>query len=436
MDNENIIAAEETHDAESADEQLKVLIVAPHASAKFGGESILPLHYFQRLPNSGVEVWMVLHERTKAELTELCPERMDHIHFVPDRGIHKLLFWCSKQVPHRIGFFTFGFLLGLITQYSQRKVVKSLIDTLSIDVVHEPIRVSPKTPSMMCGFGVPVVIGPMNGGMKFPAAFTEFQSKFEKVFTQVGRFSANLFNCLIPGKRYAETLVVANQRTREALPSTRCKNIVELVENGVDFDVFNSEAHEGRQAATIRLVFLGRLVDWKAVDLLLHAIRRSLHLSFELHLLGDGPDRAKLERLSKELGISDRVIFHGFKPQSECAGFLKECHCLVLPSLYECGGAVVLEAMAMGLPVIATDWGGPTDYLDEHCGILVDPEGGREPFVENLVQAIDVMVTDPERRQEMGKNGYRKVREEFDWNIKVEKMVGLYHEAIQNYKKT
>ncbi len=71
------------------------------------------------------------------------------------------------------------------------------------------------------------------------------------------------------------------------------------------------------------------------------------------------------------------IQFAGWLSQSDCKVRLNAADCLVLPSLFECGGAVVLEAMALGKPVIATAWGGPLDYLDADCGILVQPRLAR-----------------------------------------------------------
>jgi glycosyltransferase involved in cell wall biosynthesis len=122
--------------------------------------------------------------------------------------------------------------------------------------------------------------------------------------------------------------------------------------------------------------------------MLLEATRKVLHArDIELHIVGDGAMRAKLEALAETLELKEHVIFHGFVSQEECARFLMDCDVLVLPSLYECGGAVVLEAMAMGLPVIATKWGGPADYLDETSGILVEPIS-RERFILILTGAM------------------------------------------------
>jgi len=93
----------------------------------------------------------------------------------------------------------------------------------------------------------------------------------------------------------------------------------------------------------------------------------------ELEIISECPIRATWQQIAETLGIANRVFFSGFQDQKECARRLASAVALVLPSIYECGGAVVLEAMATGTPVIATKWGGPADYLDETSGILIDP---------------------------------------------------------------
>jgi glycosyltransferase involved in cell wall biosynthesis len=102
---------------------------------------------------------------------------------------------------------------------------------------------------------------------------------------------------------------------------------------------------------------------------------------------------------------------------------------LVLPSLMECGGAVVLEAMAMGLPVIATAWGGPVDYIDDTCGILVEP-GSRQAFVDNFAHALEQLARSPQARVEMGRAARARVVEHFDWEVKVDRVLALYRSVV------
>jgi glycosyltransferase involved in cell wall biosynthesis len=413
--------------------QMKVVVVATNASTRFGGESILPWHYFRLLRQRGIEAWLVAHERTRNELTALLPNEVDRMRFVPDRMGQRLLNWMSKPLPSRVTDITLGWGIGICTSWMQRKIVRDLVAEHGVDVVHEPIPVSPKQPSLMCGVGAPVVIGPMNGGMTYPPAFAKSQGSLERFLMWTGRLASNALNAVLRGKREAAVLLVANERTRRALPRGIRGEVVELSENGVDLGVFRRpEGSTSRSAAARpRFAFVGRLIEWKGVDMLLRATAKALpRQDLELHIIGDGAILPQLKSLAAELRLEDHVVFHGFVPQDQCAPLLAEFDALVLPSLYECGGAVVLEAMAIGLPVIATKWGGPVDYMDENTGILIEPTGP-ESFINNIAEAMIRLAQSPELRTQLGQAARTRVVAEFDWERKIDVMLEVYARAAQ-----
>jgi glycosyltransferase involved in cell wall biosynthesis len=420
-------------------QNIRVLIAAEHASARFGGEAFLPLHYFRVLRDRGIEAFLISHERVKAELREAFPEHEQHrFHFVTDNAAHRFLWRIGKAVPARVSTVTSGAVSHLVTQLEQRRLVRRLVRELRIDVVHEPIPVSPKQPSALFDVGAPVVIGPMNGAMDFPPGFRYMESRFERLTVRAARGLSSVLNRAIPGKRQAAILVVANERTRLALPaSVRHVKIAELVENGVDLSRFRPRVHDSTGTTDaisrpVRFVFVGRLVDWKAVDLLLAAFARAKpRMSATLEIFGDGPERPRLQTLAGELELGADVIWHAFVPQQELALRVRDCDVLVLPSLYECGGAVVLEAMAAGLCVIATRWGGPADYLDPSCAILIDPTD-RDSFIRGLADSMVKLATDPALRTRLAAAALDKVTSQYDWERKVDRMLELYEGAIED----
>lgn len=409
-----------------------VIVVAEHASAEFGGEAILPLHYFRLLRERGVDALLVVHERTREELERLLPKDGDRIFYVEDMLLQKLLWAASQRMPKRIADFSLGFVMHLLTQRHQRRMVKRLVKQRGVDVVHEPSPVSPKLPSMMFGVGAPVLIGPLNGGMEYPPGFEKLQSRTERLFMRGARRASHLVHRAIPGKRQAARILVANARTKGALPKGASNDVEILVENGVDLGLFDAPERPPRQEdAPCRFVYLGRLVDWKAIDILLEAFARaSKRADIALDVIGDGDEREALEAQARRLGVSDKVVFHGFVPQKECPALLAGADALVLTSLYECGGAVVLEAMAMGLPAIAPSWGGPADYLDDDTGRLIDPRGGREVYRQRVEDALVELAKDPALRETMGKNGVLKVREQFDWQRKIDAILQHYDDVV------
>ena len=153
---------------------------------------------------------------------------------------------CGRFIPARVNDFTFGLLSHLYTQVLQRRIVRRLVSEHQIDVVHEPTPVSATYPSLMFGLGVPVAMGPMNTSVKFPLAFRTRQNPTIDILIEIGHQCVDFFNRLFPGKIKAETLLVANDRTKQALASGVHGKIIELVENGVDFSVWRSDSSLSR----------------------------------------------------------------------------------------------------------------------------------------------------------------------------------------------
>ncbi len=185
-----------------------------------------------------MDVRLLVHARNRAELVERFPTEKDRFYFAEDTWLHRMLFRFGQRLPPRLAEATSGLLIHITTQMVQRRQVRDLVSQFKINVIHQPIPVSPKSPSLMYGFNAPVLIGPLNGGMEYPPAFRTEQGKLATTAMALGRLIAELFNMLFPGKRLAGVILVANRRTREALPWGVRGRVVELVENGVDLSIW------------------------------------------------------------------------------------------------------------------------------------------------------------------------------------------------------
>ena len=376
-----------------------------------------------------IDVHLLVHERTQAELHEAFPQDRARLHFVADSLVNIWFLKIGKFLPGRVAAFTLGAISHLETQIRQRSLARSLVDKYRFDVVHEPIPVSPQLPSMMFGLSVPVIIGPMNGGMEYPPNYN-LASRFERTMFPILRSTARVWNRILPGKINASLLLVANKRTYDALPiNVRRNRVAELVENGVDVRLFQKKSNYV-DAKSIQIIFIGRLVDLKCVNLLIAAFERLIgNKSFHLHIIGDGPLRSSLEQQAAQMSITAHVHFHGHIPQSAVAEFLRNADIFVLPSMRECGGAVILEAMASGVPVIATKWGGPVDYIVEDSGILIPP-ATPDVFVNELASAILWMADNPQARVEMGKAGRKRAELLYDWRVKAKAILEIYESVV------
>jgi glycosyltransferase involved in cell wall biosynthesis len=259
----------------------------------------------------------------------------------------------------------------------------------------------------------------MNGGIEYPPGFRFLQPREVRGVKNLARSLANALPRRFDAKRQAECLIVANPRTEDGLPSDVRGQIFRMVENGVVPELWARGLAEGVAESTsvdraFEIIFIGRLERWKGPEWLIAAVARVCkQVDCRLKIVGDlRGERQRLTEQVSQLRIESRVEFLGWQSQERCAELLSKADVMVLPSVLEAGGAVVLEAMASGKAVIAIKWGGPADILDSSCGILIEP---RDPtsLVADLEQAIVSLANDRNRCASMGRAGRAKVLAEF-----------------------
>ena len=411
----------------------RVLIIAENASLSVGGEAILPVQWFVGLAREGVEAHLLVHSRCKAELIRDLPQFRGQMHFVPETILQTFVWKLGARLSPHIRDFTSGWLVHLISQIMQRRTARDMIAKLSIDIVHQPTPVSPRLPSMLYGLGVPVIIGPMNGNMTYPPGSARIRPISERIFVPVARYFSGVANRVVPGKLRAEMLLVANERTKQAIPQSYRGSVEVICENGVDPQVWRMSGRPSMHDVNrLRLVFVGRLERWKGPDIALQAFCeiRKQRPHAELWIIGDGPEMRYLKNEAKTLGLVDAVSFFGWVSREQCSQMLSEADVMVFPSVHDCGGAVVLEAMAMGLPVVAVNWGGPGEYLSTGGGILINPSD-RENMVTDIAEVI--LGLTPAKRQELGAVAQQIIMEHYTWPTKVQKIIDIYRSVCEGY---
>ncbi len=176
--------------------------------------------------------------------------------------------------------------------------------------------------------------------------------------------------------------VVANSRGLKLLAQNTAGDIdVKMIPNGVDAAYFQSDHPRpvfAEAQGVTRLLSVGRLNPQKGMDVLLRAfalLRDQVSVKTQLWIVGDGPLRKSLEDLAKSLKIEQDVFFFGWRSQEELASFYSSADIFVLSSHYEGMPNVVLEAMACGLPIVATDVSGTGEIIGHgENGYLVKPD--------------------------------------------------------------
>jgi glycosyltransferase involved in cell wall biosynthesis len=202
----------------------------------------------------------------------------------------------------------------------------------------------------------------------------------------------------------------------EALVPDALKHTV-VIPNMIREDLFRPPSRSRKKDPFVFL-WAGRLEHVKGVDLLLEAVsflKDRADMEFLVRLAGKGSLREELEQKSADLGIRERVSFLGRLSRERMLGEMQGANCFVLPSRYEAFGVVLIEAMATGLPVIATRSGGPGSIVDTENGLMIEPENSEELALAMLqiMGNIDVYSSSEIRKQTLSRYGDKAVMEKY-----------------------
>lgn len=177
-----------------------------------------------------------------------------------------------------------------------------------------------------------------------------------------------------------------------------------------------------------RFVSVGSLIDGKGFDVLIQAFSKLSNQRTELYIVGDGPAKESLSLLCKRLGIEDRVFLKGLLPHEEIVTILFGANAYVLASRSETFGVSYVEAMAMGLPAIATRCGGPEAFMSERCGQMVDVGD-----VEGLTAAMDRMTETASSYDAEELREY--IRSRFSGEVIAKQLERIFEEEIKAKKE-
>jgi glycosyltransferase involved in cell wall biosynthesis len=239
-----------------------------------------------------------------------------------------------------------------------------------------------------------------------------------------------------PHARYRDDLrqadaLVGDGWAAEHLPD-RLGVPVERVSKGVDAERFSPEGRDLRESLRLRqrkvVATVARLVPIKNVRLLVDAIAIVRERILDVHLLivGDGPERTAIRERVGELGLTDCVTFVGHVPHRETPECYRTADVFALSSDFDNSPNVVLEAMACGLPVVATDAGGAREFLGPGGGLIVPRGDGAA-----LAKALERYLADPIESRLAGAQNRRTAAAQFSWPVSAHQLLAVYERVVE-----
>jgi len=234
--------------------------------------------------------------------------------------------------------------------------------------------------------------------------------------------------------RRANRIVACNPNTPDSSPILRpCRDRISVIPYGIRPEKFVLDEAEQISVRSLKkgfsrplVLFVGRLVYYKGAEYL---VRAAADVEADFVIIGSGPLRAGLVELASELGISSRIRFLEHLPRPEMLAYFHACDLFVLPSVAESEafGLVLLEAMACGKPMVTTELGTGTSWINQHgeTGFVVPP---RDPNA--LAEAIQRLVSDEGLRRKMGQAAYDRVCKVFTRREFGESYIRLFKELL------
>jgi glycosyltransferase involved in cell wall biosynthesis len=306
------------------------------------------------------------------------------------------------------------------------KAVKRELKLGKFDIVHRITPMSPTLPSPMASWSpAPFVLGPLNGGLRWPSAFTG-QLKRERDFLWYVRDFYRVLPYQRSTYKKAGAVLAAFPHTIDDLPRHAQADALDFPEVGIDPLLFDRHTERpARKQKTI--LFVGRFVPYKLPELVVRAFaeRPALH-AHRLIMVGDGPERSAIEQLVHARGIADRVDLPGWKSQAEVAQIMKDSDIFCFPSIRELGAGVVVEAMACGLACVVVNYGGPATLIDHNRGVKL-PLTDTERLTADFGAALESLVADEHTTIRLGEAARQHVLKLYTWDAKARKTLDVYN---------
>lgn len=426
--------------------RLKVLIsayaCAPGGAAeKFGGgELILGWNVALQLARFH-EVWVLTHYQNQQAiergLSSLEAPRLHFCYFGLPGPLERL-----KSLQGGIQFYSY------LWQLRAYFLARRLHRDVKFDVFHHVTYANDWMASFIGALlPVPYLRGPGGGAHRTPKAFLReypFSARLWERFRSFMQVMFRLDPFYLRGQHRARALLLCNREAVDAVPA-RLKHKVQLFPvNGISTDDLKIFAEnptgqqvlapadaEGRGSQSFQVLSAGKLLGLKGYALAIRAfaIFAKQHPDVKFTIVGDGPERSRLETLVKSLGLEPQVDLEKWLPRQQVLLRMQQCDAFLFPSLRDGGGAVVVEAMAAGKPVICMDLAGPGWHVTENCGIKV-PALEPAQAIEGMAAALTRLYENPELRIQMGKAARRRVKETYAWENLGNRLLGIYESAL------
>lgn len=312
-------------------------------------------------------------------------------------------------------------IMGVYLYYElwQRGVLnyaKKNLNPSDFDLVHHITFGVFRQPSHLYKFKKPFIFGPLGGAEAMPKLLLKkLPIKYQLVelirakLNKVSLYRMSVINCF----RHADIIFTRTNETREIIPNKFKSKTVTKIDIGLyDFEI-SKDIKVLNRTQTINILYVGRLTYWKGLELAIRSFHQfNIKCSDSIFtVIGSGNYKAEMEILTTKLGIADKVNFIGQIPQTELKKFYENATVFLFPSLHDAGPLVTLEALRVGLPIVALNLGGLGQLLSSNYPTIVNSiDFEKEEVINSLSNLLLKLATDKDFYFECSKESLKKAK--------------------------
>jgi glycosyltransferase involved in cell wall biosynthesis len=282
-------------------------------------------------------------------------------------------------------------------------------------------------PTFMHRIGPAFIYGPIGGGEAVPRSMLPLMPRRARFLQELRYtlFKLSKFNPFLQARlSKARAILVRTEETARLIPKRHAHKTMTILETAVSqelLDTFQPTQKQSQPAnnSVFKIVYTGRLIGLKNVETALLAVATCAAggISVKFDIYGDGPLRSALEAKTRDLGLSDKVTFHGMVSYTDVIAALDGADLYLFLSLKEGGVWSLMEAMAASLPVICLKTSGMELITDPACAVRILPETPAQ-VRDATARALIDLANDPARRQKMAQAARRRIEDHFLWDAK------------------
>jgi glycosyltransferase involved in cell wall biosynthesis len=304
---------------------------------------------------------------------------------------------------------------------------KNFIKNNNFDFIHHVTFVSYRFPSFLSLCDVPFIYGPLSGGEEIPVKLRKSFSLKDKIKERF-RDLSNKFISISPfinmTFKRAIKIIVNTEHTKKKIPkSYHHKTFIELA-IAIDEQKSNTTQNIDFDEEKLNLCFVGNYEHIKGINIILKIIKKLKvnNHKFFFNFIGSGSLEKYIKENLKKNEFEDCVKIHKKISQDKIFEFMKKNQILLFPALRDSGGIVLLEAMSVGLPSAILALGGPSQIVNNECGIVINPKKKNEDEIANdFYFQLKEIINDRNKLKQMSINCLKRVKI-FSWYNKLNKV--------------